>query len=1274
MQYVMYIEDNEELAANGRQQLMSFVDPCHELPANGSEDEHKNKINEHLIRCEDGEILDRAGEGYVERHCQNEKKTSGRSLFLRRISYTEEQCSCKIRCEDGTEFFRFAGCRCPHDEFALPDAGCLDPDCIWKPDISRGWTITNATDNKWERIRSETFREEKDYRTRRPHLGQFEAGHFTQPVRLRIECRSEGDAPTMQNSATTECQLGKIVWDDECIAGSSSMPTCELDSKLCDLPGHLRCMDDLLCDLAPDCSNGSDEESCDEQPAHSRCDFNDERAFCDDWTMLTVEQGIPTDHHLLQVKRPIKNVGPIHEARPGGGPFLLYSTEINRNQSLSTRDTFFTSPFHRPIFNDEAKCKLRFRTVRAGADVEWSMSVIHPPWVKGVKPLKISFEEEGRRLQRSWHRISTNIGPQLFPFAIQIEANWVVTSSATGNSFVAVDDISLSVECFDEADQLSPLGDWTSMTIDTCGATGTQRIKRGKCLQRGHRKGPYQFLLIDHQQQIWTVPETLHYRLVACGAEGGSFPSEDVSNGGGCVTADLDLVIGNKLHFSIGQKGESPCDNSVTTPMEKEVRERLCSGKYVDIWLNSSQIHGTGGGGPTTVSLDSTYIIVAAGGGGTYPREFIDGVPKNPAGGLLKSKSSGISERFQMNAGHGISISSPSQQLWSCGDFPNFGGIAAPCDPAAGGGGGYHGGSAQIRNHGLGGSNWIGVNASSYLLEVGARKGDGVVIIYACRLQCPAKSTCFFPNLESAEDMGCLCEYGEIVSPTGICADSKVASLLLQHKFAVMVLLFCLSMCLLGIIQMLRKAYKKLPTTAADQIKLVVMQSDYKDVDVGESYWDQIACLPCLPWNEINIGREIGTGAFGTVHEGRTKDGKGFAVKTICMNKSTSAEAQREFAFEALFMHKFNHPNIVRLHWIQWEPPRLRIILELMEGGDLRSFLREARPTHENMNPFNLNILEIVNISLDIARGCEELNRQKYIHRDLAARNCLLTEKGPNRRAKIGDFGMARDIYENNYYRKGGRAKLPVRWMPPEAFLDGLFTTQTDVWSFGVVLWEISSFGMLPYFGVDNFDVMGLVTNGGRLDAPSNVPIELQEVMRNCWNTKADERPSFSKIVATLELLSQKKELARMPICYLIPTSPTPVSPCLVECSTPLMQPPSPFADTPCTAVTALSPSSPDRAGFGISMTGVPYIPINSGALREVFQEKSARKDEERNSDLEKLVDSDSNADAHGQFSGIVGENIDDTIAKVKQALFGSRVPPTPPPRRPTSLPRLRYN
>ncbi|VDM81323.1 unnamed protein product, partial [Strongylus vulgaris] len=137
-----------------------------------------------------------------------------------------------------------------------------------------------------------------------------------------------------------------------------------------------------------------------------------------------------------------------------------------------------------------------------------------------------------------------------FPFAIQIEANWVITSSATGNSFVAVDDISLSVECFDKDGQLSPVHNWTSMTVDSCGSTGTQVIRaerclqRGhrqdgqlspvhnwtsmtvdscgstgtqviraeRCLQRGHRQGPYQYLIVDHREQIWTVPETLPYR------------------------------------------------------------------------------------------------------------------------------------------------------------------------------------------------------------------------------------------------------------------------------------------------------------------------------------------------------------------------------------------------------------------------------------------------------------------------------------------------------------------------------------------------------------------------------------------------------------------------------------------------------------------------------------------------------------------------------------------------------------------------------------------
>ncbi|VDN85624.1 unnamed protein product, partial [Brugia pahangi] len=247
-----------------------------------------------------------------------------------------------------------------------------------------------------------------------------------------------------------------------------------------------------------------------------------------------------------------------------------------------------------------------------------------------------------------------------------------------------------------------------------------------------------------------------------------------------------------------------------------------------------------------------------------------------------------------------------------------------------------------------------------------------------------------------------------------------------------------------------------------------------------------------VPKNNISLLRIIGKGGFGEVYEG-VANGLPQSTKTIRVAVKTLrngfSESDRiKFLQEAVLMNSFDHPNIVKLLGVSLETEPYFLIAELMEGGDLLEFLRSSeylnisllqyislllfndsfsRPS--DCFPSQLSLYELIGMMVDVGRGAAYLEVKKRIHRDLAARNCLISSRNSNTRiTKIGDFGHARDIYTNDYYRVHGDDFLPLRWLSPESINDGIFTSKSDVWSFGILLWEILTLGQQPFSGKNN--------------------------------------------------------------------------------------------------------------------------------------------------------------------------------------------------------------
>ncbi|XP_006906155.1 muscle, skeletal receptor tyrosine-protein kinase isoform X5 [Pteropus alecto] len=294
------------------------------------------------------------------------------------------------------------------------------------------------------------------------------------------------------------------------------------------------------------------------------------------------------------------------------------------------------------------------------------------------------------------------------------------------------------------------------------------------------------------------------------------------------------------------------------------------------------------------------------------------------------------------------------------------------------------------------------------------------------------------------------------------------------------------------------------------------------------------------PRNNIEYVRDIGEGAFGRVFQARAPGllpSEPFTMVAVKMLKEeASADMQADFQREAALMAEFDNPNIVKLLGVCAVGKPMCLLFEYMAYGDLNEFLRSMSPhtvcslSHSDLStraqvsspgPPPLSCAEQLCIARQVAAGMAYLSERKFVHRDLATRNCLV---GENMVVKIADFGLSRNIYSADYYKANENDAIPIRWMPPESIFYNRYTTESDVWAYGVLLWEIFSYGLQPYYGMAHEEVIYYVRDGNILSCPENCPLELYNLMRLCWSQLPADRPSFASIHRILERMCERAE------------------------------------------------------------------------------------------------------------------------------------------------------
>ncbi|XP_063495250.1 leukocyte tyrosine kinase receptor isoform X6 [Symphalangus syndactylus] len=596
------------------------------------------------------------------------------------------------------------------------------------------------------------------------------------------------------------------------------------------------------------------------------------------------------------------------------------------------------------------------------------------------------------------------------------------------------------------ASPLNSPGTEGSWLFSTCGASGRHGPTQTQC--DGAYAGTSVVVTVGaagqlRGVQLWRVPGPGRYLISAYGAAGGKGAKNHLSRAHGVfVSAIFSLGLEESLYILVGQQGEDAC------PGGSPESQLVCLGES-----RAVEEHAVRAG-------ELEPLLVAAGGGGRAYLRPRDRGRTQAAPEKLENRSEA---------------------------------------PGSGGRGGAAGGDASETDNlwadGEDGVSFIHPSSELYLQPLAVTENHGEVEIrrHLNCSHCPLRDCQWQAELQLAE---CLCPEGmELAVDNVTCMElhKPPGPLVLMVAVVATSTLSLLMVCGVLILvkqkkwQGLREMRLLSPELELSKLRTSAIRT------APNPYYCQVGLGPAQSWPlppgvtevspaNVTLLRALGHGAFGEVYEGLViglpGDSSPLQVAIKTLPELCSPQDELDFLMEALIISKFSHQNIVRCVGLSLRATPRLILLELMSGGDMKSFLRHSRPHLGQPSP--LVMRDLLQLAQDIAQGCHYLEENHFIHRDIAARNCLLSCTGPSRVAKIGDFGMARDIYRASYYRKGDRALLPVKWMPPEAFLEGIFTSKTDSW---------------------------------------------YRIMTQCWQHKPELRPSFASILERLQYCTQDPDV-----------------------------------------------------------------------------------------------------------------------------------------------------